>query len=255
MISELPMYVSFIFNAAVILTAVFFYFAVRSKPKLNFEDGIVPDMNINIENDSRVDTETDYSKITTIVMLIFLLTQGVLGMTGFFTNTNAIPPRMIYLAPPALLFLFGIFFLNSGKKFTDSLNPKILTYLHIVRIPVEIVLYLLFVNKLVPEVMTFAGNNFDILAGISAPFAAYFGYRKNPESKIARTGLLIWNFICLGLLFNIILTAVFSVTSPFQLLAIKQPNIGMLYFPFMWLPGFIVPLVFFSHLICIRKLL
>ncbi|MFZ1321650.1 MAG: hypothetical protein WAT71_08860 [Ignavibacteria bacterium] len=253
MISELPVYVSFIFNVAVILTAVFFYFATRSKPILHSDDGIDQDININIETDP--DANTDYSKRTIIVMLLFLLIQGVLGMTGFFTDTKAIPPRMIFLAPPALLFLLAIFFLNSGKKFTDTLDPKILTYLHSVRIPVEIVLYLLFVNKLVPEVMTFEGNNFDILAGISAPFAAYFGYRKNPESKIARISLLIWNFICLGLLFNIVLTAVFSVPSPFQLLAIKQPNIGILYFPFMWLPGFIVPLVLFSHLVCIRKLL
>lgn len=261
MISELPVYVSFIFNTAVILTAVFFYFAVRSGPILNSDFDIETEPEQESEHESVIDTISDskadvnYSKTTVIVLLLFLLIQGVLGMTGFYTDTNAIPPRMIFLAPPALLLLLGLFFLPSGKKFTDSLNPKVLTYLHIVRIPVEIVLYLLFVYKLVPEVMTFAGKNFDILAGISAPFAAYFGYRRKPLKKITRISLLLWNFICLGLLFNIILTAVFSVPSPFQQIEFVQPNIGVLYFPFMWLPGFIVPLVLFSHLICIRKLL
>lgn len=224
MIPGLPFYINFIFFASVFLTAVFFYFAAAS----------------------------EYSRKTVVVMLIFLTVQGVLGITEFFTDTDTLPPRFILLAPPVLIFLFGLFFLKEGKKFIEDLDPKFLTYLHSVRVPVEIVLFLLYVNNMVPEIMTFEGNNFDILAGITAPFAAYFGYRKN---SIRKTGLLIWNFICLGLLLNIVLTAVLSVPSQIQLIAFDQPNVGVLYFPFVWLPGFIVPLVLFSHIVCIKKLL
>ena len=46
----------------------------------------------------------------------------------------------------------------------------------------------------------------------------------------------------------------FGVT-PFQQFGFDQPNIAMLYSPFVWLPCFIVPTVLFSHLVCIRKYL
>ena len=66
--------------------------------------------------------------------------------------------------------------------------------------------------------------------------------------------IIAWNVICLALLFNIVFTAVFSVQSPFQQFAFDQPNIAVLYFPFIWLPCCIVPLVLLSHLAAIRQI-
>jgi hypothetical protein len=134
----------------------------------------------------------------------------------------------------------------------DGLPLAHLTYLHVVRIPVEIVLYLLFINHTVPELMTFEGRNLDIISGVSSPLIAYFGIAKGKPKK---TLLLIWNFICLGLLFNIVIHAVLSAPFPFQQFAFDQPNIAVLHFPFIWLPTFIVPLVLFSHLTSIRQLI
>ena len=137
----------------------------------------------------------------------------------------------------------------SGKRLINTLSLKKLTYLHIIRIPVEIGLYYLFLEKAIPQSMTFDGQNFDVIAGITAPFVAYY------SDKIGRKGLLIWNFVCLALLLNIVVTAFLSAPSPFQQLAFDQPNIAILYFPFSWLPTFIVPVVLFAHLASIRKLL
>ena len=106
--------------------------------------------------------------------------------------------------------------------------------------------------KPTPEWMTFEGRNFDIIAGITAPFIAYFGLTKN---KVNRQVILIWNYICLGLLINIVVNALFSVPSPIQKFAFDQPNIAILNFPFSWLPTFIVPIVLFGHLASIRQLL
>ena len=153
---------------------------------------------------------------------------------------------------PTILTIILLISTAKGRQFIDSLPLKNLTYLNIVRIPVEIVLYWLFLNKVVPELMTFEGRNFDILAGISAPIIAYFGFTK---SKLSRKTILIWNFICLGLLLNIVLNAFFSAPSPIQKFAFDQPNIAILNFPFSWLPTFIVPIVLFGHLTSIRQLL
>ena len=131
------------------------------------------------------------------------------------------------------------------------MDLKMLTWLHIVRIPVELVLLWLFQNGQVPELMTFEGRNFDILSGLTAPLIIYFGFIKK---SLSNKMIIAWNTLCLVLLFNIVGTAVFSAPFPFQKFAFEQPNIGVFYFPFVWLPGVIVPLVLFAHLSAIRKL-
>jgi hypothetical protein len=123
---------------------------------------------------------------------------------------------------------------------------------HIIRIPVEIVLFWLFLNKTIPQLMTFEGRNFDILSGLTAPFTYYFGFVKQ---NLSRNMLLIWNFICLGLLINIVANAALSIPTPFQQFGFEQPNIAVLHFPFVWLPGCLVPMVLFAHLVNIRQLL
>jgi hypothetical protein len=100
--------------------------------------------------------------------------------------------------------------------------------------------------------MTFEGRNFDILSGLSAPVVYYFAFiRKQMNGKL----LLIWNFICLSLLINIVFNAILSAPFTFQKFAFDQPNIAILYFPYIFLPGCIVPLVLLSHLASIRQLI
>lgn len=187
-------------------------------------------------------------------LIIWLTFQAVLTLNDIYkTNTNSFPPKIMLTGIiPAILIIILLFVTSKGRQFIDSLPLKNLTYLHVVRIPVEIVLYWLFLNKAVPELMTFEGRNFDILAGITAPFIAYFGITKQ---KISKNGIIIWNIICLGLLANIVVNALLSAPSPIQKFAFEQPNIAILNFPFSWLPTFIVPLVLFGHLISIRQLL
>nr|MBP9884195.1 hypothetical protein [Chitinophagales bacterium] len=108
----------------------------------------------------------------------------------------------------------------------------------------------LFVNKTVPELMTFEGRNFDILSGLTAPIIFYLGF---VTKQLDRKVILIWNFICLGLLINIVVVAILSAPFPFQQFAFDQPNIAVLYFPFNWLPSCVVPLVLLSHLVIFRK--
>jgi hypothetical protein len=67
--------------------------------------------------------------------------------------------------------------------------------------------------------------------------------------------LLAWNFACLLLLANIVLTAILSAPFDFQKFGFDQPNIALFYFPFIWLPCFIVPVALFAHLVSIRKLI
>jgi hypothetical protein len=129
---------------------------------------------------------------------------------------------------------------------------KEITYLNIIRIPVELVLVMLYMHHAIPRLMTFEGRNFDIISGITAPFIAYFGVTKK---RLGYPFILVWNFICLGLLLNIVVNALLSAPFPYQKFAFDQPNIAIINFPFSWLPTFIVPVVLLGHLASIRIIL
>jgi len=195
---------------------------------------------------------THYSKIVIIISLLWLAVQAAISLTGFYTITTGVPPRFMLLLLPPTIFIVLFFLIKKGRVVIDSFDVKTLTLLHIVRIPVELTLYGLYLHKVVPEVMTFEGRNFDILCGLSAPFVYYFGYIKNiPSPKL----LIAWNVICLLLLANIVVTAVLSGPFAFQRFAFNQSDFALLYFPFIWLPGYVVPIVLFAHLTAIRQLM
>lgn len=218
---NLPVHVALIFAAATMLTAWFLFIASGKSVKL------------------------------LTIVLAWLLIQAIISLTGFYTVTDSMPPRFLLLVGPPLVSIIFLFASAKGRTFVDCLNPGTLSLLHIVRVPVEIVLFMLYMNGLVPELITFEGKNFDIFSGLTALFVYYFGYVKRSLNKKI---MIAWNIVCLVLLFNVVIRAVLAVPTPFQQLAFDQPNIGVLYFPFTWLPSFVVPAVLFGHLVALRDL-
>ncbi|RYF69179.1 MAG: hypothetical protein EOO39_18070 [Cytophagaceae bacterium] len=195
---------------------------------------------------------TNRSKTFLAIMGGWLIIQSTISLSGFYTIVNTIPPRVSLLLIPPLVMTIMLFTTARGQRFIDRLDLKTLTLFHIIRVPVELVLYCLFVYKTVPELMTFEGRNFDILSGLSAPIIYYLYF---VARKVSKPVLIGWNVICLGLLVNIVTNAILSLPSVFQQFAFDQPNIAILYFPFVLLPGLLVPLVLFSHLAALRQLL
>jgi len=222
MIPNLPLYVSLGF---IILTFVTIYLIYRA---------------------------SNNSFLLLIGLSAWIVLQGILSFKGFYTITNTLPPRFVLLAPPALVVIIILFVTNRGRRFIDDFNLRTLTWIHTIRIFVEISLWMLYKNGSVPREMTFEGGNFDILSGITAPLVASTAFK---DHKINRGFLLLWNFVCLILLLKIVITAVLSVPTPFQQFAFNQHAVGVLYFPFTWLPCCIVPVVFFAHLAAIRKMI
>lgn len=218
---DLPLFTSVFFALTTILAVFFFYKASRNPGR------------------------------TVIIIGAWLALQALIGLSGFYTVSYTLPPRFILMVGPPMLIIIILFATARGRRFIDDLDIKWLTILHVVRLPVELVLFWLFVHKAVPELMTFEGRNWDIISGATAPLVFYFGFVKG---KLGRKVILLWNIICLGLLINIVFYGILSVPSPFQQFAFDQPNIALLHFPFVWLPSVVVPLVLFSHLVSIRRL-
>ncbi len=180
----------------------------------------------------------------TLIIIVWSVLQSILAWMGVYQDMNQFPPPfLLVLVPPVLMILYGSTG-NRIRKVESQRNLVRSTLIHTIRIPVEFVLYMLFCYGMVPELMTFAGRNYDILSGITAPFIALLYLRH----RMGDRGLFIWNLICLGLVLFILVNGVLSTEMPFQQFAFDQPNLAVTLFPYILLPATIVPVVIYSHI-------
>jgi hypothetical protein len=137
---------------------------------------------------------------------------------------------------------------TAGVRFALAVPLWILEGVQCFRIGVELFLHQLWVGGLVPEMLTFEGANLDILIGASAPLIACLSTRKRSGMNIA----LAWNVLGLLSLANVVIRAVLTASGPFNLIHTEVPNriIGTL--PFIFIPGFFVPLAVSLHVLAIR---
>jgi hypothetical protein len=191
------------------------------------------------------------NKTVIISAVVWMVLNSVIALTGFYSVSDSIIPRVLYGVAPPLVVIAILFLTASGRQFLDTIDLKWATLHQSVRLLVEISLFMFFIYKQVSIKMTFEGGNFDILSGLTAGLAWYL-YSKG---KIGKTGLLVWNFICLALVGNAVLTTFLTGPYPFQVWSFDQPTVTVLYFPGILLAVFIVPVVLFCHLVSIRQLL
>ncbi len=145
MIEGLPLYVSVVFFLTTLLTVWFLFSAAR-----------------------RAGDGTTAYRIFVFAVPFWMLLTGYLATTNFYRYAEAMPPRLVAFAVlPTVLFI-GLYFVFFSS-FLRHLPLRTLTLLHVVRVPVELVLFWLYKGRQVPEHMTFEGWNFDILSA-SLPF-------------------------------------------------------------------------------------
>lgn len=214
MINQLPQAINLLFIATCILCIALFHYAYHKNNKL------------------------------TIIIICYAIIQSAVAYFGFYQNVNAAPPRVIFVMVPFCGFILLGLQSNTLKPIIALKNLSKSTLLHVVRIPVEIVLYLLYNYQMVPKLMTFEGRNFDIIIGLSAPIVAFLFHKQ----KISHQLLLLFNFIGLGFVLFILVNGVLSAQTPLQQFAFEQPNTAIHYFPFILLPSIIVSIVIYTHL-------
>jgi hypothetical protein len=228
MIENLPGYVSITFILTTFVTVGFLLYAVKQSV-----------------------FETIPAKILIFLLAFWLIFTGLLALNGFYLINQAFPPRVVVFGVvPALLLILG-YFIFFRKNFVEKLPLETLTLLSVIRIPVEIVLLWLFQHGTIPQSMTFEGRNFDILSGLTAPLVYFLAFR---GGRVNRPLLIVWNVFALALLLNIVTTAILAFPFANSPLPVELQNRGVAYFPFIWLPAIVVPIVFFSHFASLWKL-
>ena len=184
---------------------------------------------------------------------LWLLITGLLSWGGYYSNFKYLPPRIFVLGllPPLILAIILLF----SKGFTKILRhipPKWLIQVQSFRIAMELMLWLGLIGGFVPFQMTFEGFNMDFIVGITALFAArlFFG-----RGRFLRFEAAIWNIFGTFLLVNILFIAIISTPSPFRVFMNEPANEFIAFFPFIWIPAFIVPFALAIHLFSLKQVL
>jgi hypothetical protein len=182
---------------------------------------------------------------------VWFIYAGLLGYFGVVKNTAMRPPGITFIVVPVICFLvLFIARFSADAGVAPSFPLWILLGIQCFRIGVELFLHQLWINGLVPKMLTFEGANVDIYIGASAPLIAWLSMRGRRGLKLA----LAWNVLGLLALTNVVTRAVLTSPGPFNLIHSEVPNRMFGAFPFMFIPGFFVPLAVVLHVLAIRAI-
>ena len=188
-----------------------------------------------------------------IGFVFWLAVHGVLAYGGFYGVTDTLPPRLALVMVPMLALALAIGFSPLGKSLRADLDLEQLHYVHGIRILVEVVfLHGLFTAGLAAEVVTYEGQNYDLLAGITGPLVGLLVFRLG---WLSPTYAIVWNVAGIVSLGWTVSRAVLSAPSPYQQYGFEQPTLAIFYFPFIWLPALVAPLMVWAHCLALGRLL
>ncbi len=179
-------------------------------------------------------------------VLLSLLSNG-----GFFSDFNSFPPRPALALMIPLPFIIWFALSSVGTELLRSIPSHWLIYMQSFRIAVELLLFVAFIRGLLPVQMTFDGRNFDVITGIlSLPVGYIVAKRKSYSRQFA----IAYNFIGVILLLNILVIAVLSMPTPIRYFTNEPANTIVAKFPYILLPGVLVPIAYGLHIFLFRQL-
>ena len=176
---------------------------------------------------------------------------GVVSLEGFFANFRSLPPRIL----PALLvpLILGVLWVRSDgmRELLTRTPPPWPIYVQSFRIVMELILWALFLQHRVPALMTFEGRNADILVGVTAIPVGYLCFvRKLWSPRVA----FWWNVAGILILLNVVVHAQLSTPSPLRVFITDPPVTFIASWPYILLPGFLVPLAWLAHAVSLIQL-
>jgi len=184
-------------------------------------------------------------------LAVWFLYASLMGHFGILRNSEMRPPGIAFIIVPVLLFLI-LFILRPSASAQGVLAFPLWLILgtQCFRVGVELFLHQLWIEGLVPRMLTFAGANIDIYIGLSAPLIAWLSTRGRWGLKLASA----WNILGLLALLNVVTRAVLTAPGPLNLIHAEIPDQMIGTFPFLLIPGFFVPLAVVLHLLAIRAI-
>jgi hypothetical protein len=182
-------------------------------------------------------------------LAIWLVYVGLFSSLGYMRDPSLRPPGILWVVGPVVLFIvFVAVRSNIGAGVAAAIPLWLILGFESFRIGVELLVHRLWEDGLVPKLLTYEGGNVDMVFGLSAPVIAWI-------ATTGRLGLRLamgWNVLGLLSLANVTASAV--LTGPIKLISTEVPTVAMGFFPYTFIPGFLVPLAVTFHVLAIRAI-
>jgi len=133
-----------------------------------------------------------------------------------------------------------------GQRLATSVPLAALVGFQAFRLPLELVLHEWAAQGTIPNTMTWTGQNWDIISGITALLCAPFASRYSAAARLA-------NVVGLALLLNVMRVAVMSSPLPFGW-GQQPPLLLALHYPYFLIVPVCVGGALFGHLVLTRAL-
>jgi len=187
----------------------------------------------------------------TLVIVLWTVLILILSYNGLLANFSKMPPRPAFVMFVPLPVIILIAFSKTGTQLLKSVPPHWLVLMQSFRIVVELLLLFALISHKIPVQMTFEGKNFDVLTGVLAlPVGYLLAKKKSYSLKLA----VVFNIMGMLLLLNILVIAILSMPTPIRYFMNEPSNTLVAQFPFILLPGVLVPIAYAMHIFSLRQL-
>lgn len=170
--------------------------------------------------------------------------QAALVASGRMTTLplNGLP----FFFLPVLVIWTGLALSPVGARLAAALPVAALVGFQAFRLPLELVLHAWFRQGVIPETMTWSGQNWDIVSGILALVCAPLAHRHRWAARLA-------NIAGLALLLNVMRVAILSTPVPFGW-DIEPKLLLAFHLPYAFIGPVCVGGALFGHLVLTRAL-
>ncbi|MFN0085167.1 MAG: hypothetical protein ACKVX9_07245 [Blastocatellia bacterium] len=183
-------------------------------------------------------------------LVIWLGGAALAAGSGVLKQFDRMPPPLMLFAGAYAAATAWLAFSPIGTRLIEAEGIRWLIGFQAFRFPLELLLHRLYGEGVIPIQMTFAGRNFDIIAGLLAIGLFIWG----TAGRLPRWAVWAFNVIGLALLVNIVTIAILSTPTPLRKFWNEPANTFITDLPFVWLPAFLVQAAWFGHLLVFRWL-
>ena len=203
--------------------------------------------------DRRLGEPTDVRRrrrlILSAAVLAWLVLTTLAAGSGVLRRFEAFPPPFAGLVITVVALGVGIACSPLGTRLVHGLPLWFLVAFQVFRFPLEMIMHAAAVEGTMPVQMSYSGQNWDILTGITA---GVLGWRLS-RGPVARWIVTLWNVLGFALLVNVVTVAILS-TPLFRWFGDDRLNTFVTYPPFVWLPTVLVTAALLGHVLVWRKL-
>lgn len=182
-------------------------------------------------------------------VLAWLLVTALVAASGVLRRFDVTPPPFVILALAIVAIGVIIPLSPLGARLIRGLPLWALVGFQVFRFPLELLMHRAYVEGVMPVQMSYSGQNFDILSGVTAGILGVWLY----YGRVPRWVVAVWNVFGFVLLSVIVTIAILS-TPVFRTFGDDRLNVFVTYPPYVWLPAIMVTAALMGHVLVWRWL-